>query len=429
MNQTAVLVFPACTEIGLEIFKALSTCKSIRLFGAGETELDSSKLIYNEYQTLPNVHDDAWLNKLITLCATYCIDYIFPAHDDAIVSLAKHSADIPAIILGPPYRESKILRSKTKTYRSLQKVVKTPQVFTLPSPDNLPVFIKPDVGEGAKDAYLVSDWTHLSYLRKNIKNPVITEYLPGEEYTIDCFSKKGGELLFYSARQRLRIKNGIAVVTNTVDVPDAGLIVEKISTHFKMRGAWFAQLKRDKNNCLTLLEVANRISGSMACSRALGVNFAELTILERNDAPLTVLNAGYNVRLFRSLQNFYEISPKIKIKNLYIDLDDTLIFENNLNPDAMAVIVACRNKKIPVFVVTRHGLDPRQTINQFGISGLIDHVIHVKNDELKSHKIDKPDAIFVDDSFSERAEVANKLKIPTFDTSSLDLLRDIINAI
>lgn len=50
-----VLVFPAGTEIGLEIFQALKGCKEIALFGAGQDISSHARYLDVEYHPLPSV--------------------------------------------------------------------------------------------------------------------------------------------------------------------------------------------------------------------------------------------------------------------------------------------------------------------------------------------------------------------------------------
>ncbi len=53
---------------------------------------------------------------------------------------------------------------------------------------------------------------------------------------------------------------------------------------------------------------------------------------------------------------------------------------------------------------------------------LFDKIIVIKENELKSNYIKNQNSIFIDDSFSERMDVANKCKIPTFDCSMVESL-------
>jgi len=73
-------------------------------------------------------------------------------------------------------------------------------------------------------------------------------------------------------------------------------------------------------------------------------------------------------------------------------------------------------------LVTRHEKDLEQTLRKFRIADLFDEVIQLRKGEKKSDFIKRPDAIFVDDSFAERQEVARKYGIPTFDSSMIEVL-------
>ena len=51
-----------------------------------------------------------------------------------------------------------------------------------------PLFLKPDDGQGAKGVCLVSNRTELLNVLNSNKNLVICENLPGDEFTVDCFT-------------------------------------------------------------------------------------------------------------------------------------------------------------------------------------------------------------------------------------------------
>ena len=76
------------------------------------------------------------------------------------------------------------------------------------------------------------------------------EYLPGKEYTVDCFTNLSGKLIFARGRGRNRIKLGISVNTEPVDESENKNffeLAEKINSQLHQKGGWFFQLKEDKN--------------------------------------------------------------------------------------------------------------------------------------------------------------------------------------
>ena len=419
MSARRVLVFPAGTEIGLEIHQALQNCKEVELFGAGLALSNHGPFVYERYYELPSIYEEGWLPALVDLCKNLFIDYIFPAYDDVIVALSQNRDDLPVVLTGSE-DVCRITRSKSLTYQALGSVVRVPRTFTVSTAMRFPLFVKPDRGQGSQCTHRVTNHSELAAALTSAKEPIICEYLPGDEYTIDCFSDRDRGVLFCGARIRLRIRNGIAVHTRTVMLDEAKQIAENIHATLGMHGAWFFQLKRASNEELTLLEVAPRMAGSMSAHRMQGVNFPLLTIFEHERLPLKVMTNAIPIELDRSLKNQYLLGLRFEV--LYIDLDDMLLVRGRVNLDAMRLVYSCINRNIEVILITRHDGDLDATLEKYRLTGLFDEVIHIDRNGFKSEYIRHLNAIFVDDSFSERNDVHQRLGIPTFDCSMIDAL-------
>jgi hypothetical protein len=418
-----VLVFPAGTEIGLEIFHALQHCKEVSLFGAGQDVSNPARFIYPNYHLIPSISEAGWLDALIALCLSLKIDYIFPAYDDVIVALSRVAEQLPAKVISSPSQACEISRSKAATYRALGGTVRVPHLYDSPEQvDRFPAFVKPDRGQGSGGVAKVNDFKELVAATAKIQAPIICEYLPGVEYTIDCFSDREKGLLFAGARSRRRTRNGISVNTLTEDLPEATDIAKRIGDKLGLRGAWFFQLKRDQNGQLVLLEVAPRIAGAMAAHRVAGVNFPLLSIFEEERLPLSIQPLDCVVELDRALGNRY--CHSIKFDTIYIDLDDTLLVNHRINVLAAKLIFQCINDGKTIILLTRHRGDLNSTLKKHRLSGLFDEIIHLGEAEKKSSHINGNSAIFVDDSFSERMDVALCCNIPTFDCSMIELLTE-----
>jgi hypothetical protein len=254
------------------------------------------------------------------------------------------------------------------------------------------------------------------------ENLIISEYLPGREFTVDCFSDRERGLLFSGARERLRMRNGIAVSTQLIDDPLFESLAKKISSALGIYGAWFFQVKEDVNNELTLLEVGPRIAGSMAANRVRGVNFPLLSVFEAERSPLSIVSNSYPVLLDRALKNKYK--KTIQFDSVYIDFDDTILLGDQVNLQAIQFLYQCINKEIEIILITRHAGELSEILEKYRLSNLFDRIVHLRNGEKKSSVITHADAIFIDDSFSERLDVQLAKKIPTFDCSMMEFLLD-----
>lgn len=76
---------------------------------------------------------------------------------------------------------------------------------------------------------------------------------------MDCFSGRDKGLLFSGARERLRMRNGIAVSTQLIDDLRFEDLTKKISDALGIYGDWFFQVKEDINHQLTLLGLAQEL--------------------------------------------------------------------------------------------------------------------------------------------------------------------------
>jgi hypothetical protein len=418
-----VLVFPAGTEVGLEIFHALIHCKEVSLFGAGQDISNPAKFVFPSYHVIPSIHESDWLESLVRLCISLGIDYIFPAYDDVIVALSRVAKQLPAKLISSPLHACEITRSKSSTYRFLEGIVPTPRLYaSAEEVSSYPVIVKPDRGQGSFGVVRVDDKSRLAATVAATPEGIICEYLPGAEYTIDCFSDRERGVLFAGARQRRRIRNGISVNTINCDLPDALDFARRIGGSLDLHGAWFFQLKRALDGHLVLLEVAPRIAGAMAAHRVAGVNFPLLSLFEEERTPLKIVPLEVEVELDRCLASHYRHS--IEFDTLYIDFDDTLIIDNQVNLLAIKLIFQCINASRKIILLTRHEGNLRQTLRQYRLDSLFDEIIHLRKEERKSTRICSKNAIFVDDSFAERMEVAKTHKIPTFDCSMIEMLTE-----
>jgi carbamoylphosphate synthase large subunit len=229
-----VLVFPGGTEIGLEIQKGLSQCKDIRLYSAGLNVSNHAPYVFARHFVIPSIYDPTWIDSLNKIITNHGIDYVFPAYDDVIVALAQNTEMIKARIVSSPLQTCLITRSKSKTYHLLANVVPIPELYDdLEAIDQYPVFVKPDEGQGSQHTKIIRSRGQLSQLLGEDREYIVMEYLPNEEYTVDCFSDRDAGLLFCGGRQRIRTRSGISMNSKPVQddmfVEYANPISEKLT--------------------------------------------------------------------------------------------------------------------------------------------------------------------------------------------------------
>ena len=419
-----VLIFPGGTEIGLEIRQALADCKAVRLFSAGIDCSTHAQFVFKHHLSVPPVTDPIWRDRLNDAITGNAIDFVFPAHDEVLYGYSQDPGAIAAPVITSPPETCRITRYKSQTYDRLRGAIPVPEVLAADAPDlAYPVFVKPDRGQGSNGARRVNTRDELAAALADAgESPLVLEYLPGEEYTVDCFSDRAQGVLFCGARRRIRTKSGISVHGATVPLEEVRDYAEAIAGRLELHGAWFFQLRRSKTGALKLLEVAPRVAGTSGIHRVKGVNFPLLSIFEHLRVPVCILELPTAVEADRALISRF--TCELDYDDVYVDLDDTLILRDQVNLSLVRFIFQCVNRRIPVRLITKHAGDLDRTLERFHLAGLFDEIIHLDVDEKKSRHIVGDRAIFIDDSFAERRDVAENCGIPTLDCSMVEMLHD-----
>lgn len=420
--KSKVLIFPSGAENALEINEAIKHSVHVEVIpGSGRD--DYSELIYESHvRKLPFINDPRFIADLNELIDREDIKLIFPTDDTASLVLTENSENINAKIVSADFYTNYICRYKVETYKLFKDSSFCPKNYTtLLDKSEYPIFSKPNVGQGAQGVKIVeTQEVHQSL----IENPdlVFVEYLPGKEYTIDCFTNRHGELLFSGARERAEVKMGISFKTfEYVDDGRIKDIAEQINSKLKFRGLWFFQLKEDRNGNLKLLEVSTRTAGTMGYFRHKGVNLPLFSVYDALDMDVEIPRADYDVTLFRTTKNKYKYS--FKYSTVYLDYDDTVIVNGKVHLDVIAFIYQCKNRGIKVYLITKHGYHVHQSLRSYYIDpAIFDKIIIMDLDDKKSDYITEKESIFIDNWYKERKEVGEKHNIPCFDVDFVESL-------
>lgn len=421
-----ILVFPCGSEIGLEIHRSIRYSTHFELVGASSVD-DHGRFVFEEYVGgLPHHLHPYFAVSLERVVRDYRIDAIYPAMDAVAETINDLGPQLGVVVIGSRPEVTSLCASKTATYRELDGVVPVPQYYReLKEVRQFPVFIKPDRGYGSRNTLLARDADSAdSFLtRFDTSSMLLVEYLPGEEWTIDCFSDRHGELCFHAARSRSRISNGISVHTKPSTEHQKQFEQWARAIHDKLcpRGAWFFQAKLAANGQPKLLEVAARLGGSSGLFRCQGVNFALLSAFDAFDMDVSIEPNTYRIEMDRALDNRYKLD--FEYAHVFVDLDDCLIVRGQVNRQLVSFLHKAIAEGKRLTLITRHLRDPMITLREFRISELFDRIIHIRSkEEKKSAYIDVNNAIFIDDSHAERRDVARVHGVPVFAPDMIEAL-------
>ena len=419
-----VLVFPAGTEIAFEIHHALRYSKFVRLYGATSVACHADLVFENCVEGLPYVDEPGLIERLNQVIDELEIDYIYPAHDSAVLTLTREQERLHAPVVTSALETVEICRSKNLTYDYLRGAEYLPRFYAcLDEIREYPVFIKPSVGQGSVGARRIDDRAALEEALADGVEYAICEYLPGQEFTVDCFTDRHGDLRYVGPRSRDRIRSGIAVRSHFLPEDQRiNAIAEDLNRRFRFNGAWFFQLKENGQGQFRLMEVAPRIAGTMGATRNRGVNMPLLTLYNMWGFDVDIINNGNELLLDRAFISRFKAG--IHYENVYVDFDDTLVLRGQVNPELMAFLYQARNQGKKLFLISKHVGDLEGELRRFCIHpGLFDQIIRLDQSESKLPYI-QADSIFIDDSFAERRRIHQGCGVPVFDLDMIESLID-----
>lgn len=345
-----VFVFPACNEPGLEIIQALRKSNKITLFGgsSGKGQYDPARLFLEHYVDCPHYLAPDFRKRFERILSDRGIDVVFPAWDP-MVAVCSEMRVAGVSFVTPRAEVAHLFLSKRATYDRLRGVVPVPRLYT---PENIrfPLFVKPDRGSGSRGSYVVGSRAELSAVIGD--DALLCEYLPGDEYTVDCLSDLAGALLFANVRVRASIGRGVALGTRPVDEPAIMRQVEAVSATLRIEGPWFAQFKKNEAGEPVLLEVNARVGGSMTLTRLAGVNIPLIATFLYSGHDIRIPRLRDDIVLNRCLRNLCECAP---FDWVIWDLDDTLLRKDGKpDPDVVGCLYDLHNRGKSQLLLTRN---------------------------------------------------------------------------
>ncbi|HZF19136.1 MAG TPA: ATP-grasp domain-containing protein [Burkholderiales bacterium] len=417
-----ILICPSGTEIGLEIHDALARRRDVELVGAESTENSHAAFVFEDNHLVPHSTDASFVEALNALVRERRIDYVFPAHDDVQLALLQAPALLACKLISSPRQTVEVSRFKSRTYALLKDRVAVPRVFDgyAQAAAQLPVFVKPDRGQGSQNTHLCRSEAQLTAALESGPDMLICEYLGGREVTVDCFSDRETGLLYADARLRVRTRAGISVRAAHIDLPAAEPLAKAIASRLSFHGAWFFQLRERAPGDWVLLEVGARISGGATYQRLRGVNLPLLSVFEAARQAVTILPQKLDVVMDRAFVSRFKLD--LAFANVYVDYDDTLCLRNEPNLEVLSLVILARHRGKKVILLSRNEGGCRAWLKERALDGLFDEVVLLDRDRAKPGHM-AANSILIDDSFAERL-ACSRAGIMCFDTDAVPALVD-----
>lgn len=303
---------------GVNIIQALQKQKEIRcrIIATDSNPLSSGSFLSHVSYVVPLVTSKDFVPKILSICRKEKVDILIPAHSHDLPIIAEHRGTFEKIgvkiAISPPdvYR---LTEDKMRAYEFFQASgIPFPKIYTAEdlaeNKVRFPVVVKPNYLSGSKNVFRAHT-AEINFLKTYIKDPIIQEFVEGNEYTIDGLCDLQGRMIAASPRIRLETRGGMAVKSMTVREPRMVAYTKKIVEGLGIVGPFNVQcFKRKEDGKLSFIEVNARFpSGGL---------------------PLTV-GAGFNIPLLlvKMLLGMPIQKPKIKTGIVMVRYWDSIILK------------------------------------------------------------------------------------------------------
>lgn len=242
---------------------------------------------------LPKGSDPRFIPRLVELCRAHFIDVVLPTSDAQLEPLAaarvRLSGGGTRVAVSPAHSIRKC-RDRQSLHRSLSGMVHT--VATTPwngthDPARLPY---PAIAWPRKYGQEAS--VTIAYGPADLGNVpvdgsyVVSEYLPGPEYTVDVFRARNDHIL--AAIPQFHPLARPDTVASSRTLHDAELSRNAIAAveELGLYGAVQIRFRTREDGQAVVVEVTPRLTTSVALVAAAGIDLVELTLLDTIGAPL-----------------------------------------------------------------------------------------------------------------------------------------------
>ena len=286
MKEINILILSAGRRVELvQCFQRAAKKLNINsMIVAGDCS-DTAPALYFADRTykLPRIDDPNYIQSIIDACNQENISLVVPTIDTDLLLLAEKKSLIEkktnAKVLISDTNVISICRDKINTQKFLEennfgipKMYKDEEL--LKNDIQFPLFIKPKSGSSSINTFKVNNLNELNIYKSIIEDPIVQDFMEGEEFTVDVFLDFKSNVITAVPRLRLATRSG--EISKGKIVKDRTVIedVIRLMNVLKPIGHITVQLMKTKKG-IEYIEINPRFGGGAPMSIQSGADSCE----------------------------------------------------------------------------------------------------------------------------------------------------------
>lgn len=229
---------------------------------------------------VPRIDNPEFIPKIIEICKKESITLIIPTLDTELLLYAKNKDLIEresnAKVMVSDEKIVSIMRNKIETYKFLKengfnapKLINNNEIET--KTHKFPLFIKPLDGSSSINNFKINNYEELKFFANYVPNPIIQEFLDGEEYCVDVFSDFDGNVITVVPKIRLAHRGGEITKAKVVKDVEIIEVAKKLVKLLKPMGEINFDCIRTHDG-INIIEINGRFAGGAPISFKAGAN-------------------------------------------------------------------------------------------------------------------------------------------------------------
>lgn len=304
------------------ILKCLEQDNNVHVVSADADPEATGKYLVKEFVCIPTADKPDFTDKVLSICRKKNIHVLMPLVTKELIPLSQHIKEFELAgtkLLVSSTASLEIANNKSRLYEFLQwrglkipdfRVVENVEQFQnavaeLGHPSKQVCF-KPSVSNGSRGFRIITEQFNEADILFNQKPSnvfirlndalrvlssahfpelLVSQYLPGDEYSVDCLCNQGNALLVLP-RLRKKMVNGISVKGEFVREDKIIDYCTRIIKELQLHGNIGIQVKANDEGEFLVLEINPRVQGTISASLGAGVNLPLLAVKQELGLPI-----------------------------------------------------------------------------------------------------------------------------------------------
>ena len=275
-----ILILSAGRRVELvKLFKQTAQEMQIdaKIIAADISPLAPAIYFADKFYLIPRIGEEGYISSLIDICNQESIHLIVPTIDTELSILSDKKEQMEnntsAKVLISSKEVIQICRNKKNTSQFFEEHhFGHPKEYQIDDSDlKFPLFIKPLDGSSSINTFVIHNQKEFDFFKEYVKNPIIQEYVDGEEYTVDCFLDFDSHVISIVPRLRIQTRSGEVLKGKIVKDQEIIHDVKKLLDVLKPIGQITIQCKKSSRG-IKFIEINPRFGGGAPMSIMAGAN-------------------------------------------------------------------------------------------------------------------------------------------------------------